>query len=99
MKITVTNVSQSIFDLLTQEQLAQVAENRNTKIPYDIFIQNLQADVDIYIEAGFDATVTDGMKIAKNGGTFEIDGEMVLDDIKLIADGASNDDVRLLINN
>jgi len=98
MRITVTNASQSLPDMLNPEQEAQAAQNRNTKIPYSIFIQNLDSSIDIYIEFGFDATVGDGVRIAANGGTFSIEAELVLDDIRLIANAAENDNVRVAIN-
>lgn len=97
MLITVTTSSQKLTEILTAAQQDTVTRLRSERRPHQVIIQNLHASVDVYVEMGDDATVAGGFKIVANGGLLTYE-DMTLDNIRLIADGGNNNNIRILVD-
>ena len=99
---TITTTNQTLGSLLSAGEKVIAENTRKSNLAkswgkslHSVLIQNLGTQ-DIYIEFGAEATVAGWVKIIQNA-TFNFE-DVTLTDCNLIADGANNTDVRILIN-
>jgi hypothetical protein len=92
MLITVTTSDQTLADILSSSEQETLEMFRNSS-RLILVIQNLGTK-DIYAEKGSAASVSDGLRIIKSGGTMELKIDS-FEDLHLISDTSDNTNIRL----
>jgi len=96
MKITVTETNATLATLLSSSQKTVARNSADWKVYKNLFIQNEDDAVSVYVEFWTASTLTDWFELYPWDTIAFQDGE--LEDVNLIADWATNSNIKILIN-
>jgi len=96
MKITVTETSATLTTLLSSSQKDVARNSTDWKVYKNLFIENEDDTVSIFVEFWTTSTLADWFKLYPWDTISFQDGEF--EDVNLIADWATNSNVKILIN-